>query len=137
MYLFQRRVLFHSSSIYDHLHSTMYLFQRTYLMRLFLSHLIYIPLCIYFNVLRLHGSAARVRIYIPLCIYFNKHTFKLSQYPDTFTFHYVSISTVTKRSAVPCIYLIYIPLCIYFNVHHSSDLLHLFSIYIPLCIYFN
>ena len=137
MYLFQHPGGVAPAQSGVNLHSTMYLFQRIHIYRIeHLNHIyiplciyfnagyffihhpymtIYIPLCIYFNVLRLHGSAARVRIYIPLCIYFNKHTFKLSQYPDTFTFHYVSISTVTKRSAVPCIYLIYIPLCIYFN----------------------
>ena len=72
----------------------MYLFQRAALRMNTLTTFIYIPLCIYFNWF----SPSENRLYV-----------------FSFTFHYVSISTIlTIRILV--VIRIYIPLCIYFNL---------------------
>ena len=55
-----------------HLHSTMYLFQ--------------LATDIQFSVF--------ISIYIPLCIYFNDYSYVLTIDGTSFTFHYVSISTI-------------------------------------------
>ena len=54
----------------------------------------------------------------------------------SFTFHYVSISTV-KWLLILDNERIYIPLCIYFNTEYSKTGSQRKDIYIPLCIYFN
>ena len=78
-----------------------------------------------------------VLIYIPLCIYFNWFSPSENRlYVFSFTFHYVSISTIlTIRILV--VIRIYIPLCIYFNMHKLIIYFLRSFIYIPLCIYFN
>ena len=121
----------------SHLHSTMYLFQ----------------------LFRIQLSMYSIDIYIPLCIYFNHLQSRRGKRQKTFTFHYVSISTISKSNPRPVCSSIYIPLCIYFNLfkcmfstatqaftfHYVSIstvlqivclILNCF-IYIPLCIYFN
>ena len=137
MYLFQLKypILCHTNS--RNLHSTMYLFQHNLILHKIRVIFIYIPLCIYFNVLLLHSYMDVV----------------------TFTFHYVSISTRLHPEQpryrtmiyIPlCIYFnqcpkelradttgIYIPLCIYFNGFLPEDVFNVIMIYIPLCIYFN
>ena len=59
------------------------------------SH-IYIPLCIYFNLIALFSRQAVKCIYIPLCIYFNPEYQPHNQSYQSFTFHYVSISTLSR-----------------------------------------
>ena len=72
MYLFQQLWQHTYTKATFYLHSTMYLFQLTPILGLaFLSSVIYIPLCIYFN---LSPSS-------------------LGRQLNVFTFHYVSIST--------------------------------------------
>ena len=41
-----------------------------------------------------------------------------------FTFHYVSISTMTAVSVIMNVILIYIPLCIYFNPDLSKPYIY-------------
>ena len=53
------------------LHSTMYLFQLKVIDVFLAVYLIYIPLCIYFNLHRKLYFRHMKIIYIPLCIYFN------------------------------------------------------------------
>ena len=93
----------------------MYLFQLFVLNEHFIYFIIYIPLCIYFNVLLLHSYMDVV----------------------TFTFHYVSISTRLHPEQPRYRTMIYIPLCIYFNTASSMSAAIFRHIYIPLCIYFN
>ena len=97
-------------------------------------------------------------IYIPLCIYFNMRPANQHRPVLQFTFHYVSISTkVSALLSVIHAYLhstmylfqpfthrysskrkpIYIPLCIYFNKCNRCNPHTPLVIYIPLCIYFN
>ena len=121
----------------DNLHSTMYLFQPIDNSPPAPAMWIYIPLCIYFNVVQsitlahsfshLHSTMYLFQraaltyalsaelIYIPLCIYFN-------------------LSSITWCYRHKCIY---IPLCIYFNKLCLIQIVHPYLIYIPLCIYFN
>ena len=98
--------------ILHHLHSTMYLFQLHSRSFILISFIIYIPLCIYFNLLE--GFALGLVL--------------------VFTFHYVSISTSGKTlSAVKRLVFTFH----YFNFVCQLSHLHIFPIYIPLCIYFN
>ena len=76
MYLFQLFASLTQSLKKHHLHSTMYLFQLRSLSFLSTSKVIYIPLCIYFNVLSIMSCPVQ----------------------HQFTFHYVSISTITAQS---------------------------------------
>jgi len=101
---------------YKDLHSTMSLFQRrpallnARLLRIYIplcpyfncgtsgkyKHpaCIYIPLCPYFNCTLSGFFSLRKNIYIPLCPYFNKDNTKADRTTaQTFTFHYVPIST--------------------------------------------
>ena len=79
--------------ILHHLHSTMYLFQLHSRSFILISFIIYIPLCIYFNLLE--GFA------LGLVLVFTFHYVSISTSGKTlsavkrlvFTFHYVSIST--------------------------------------------
>ena len=142
-----------------HLHSTMFLFhliltddgqsiqcQFTFHyvsissdcqeIRLWQTHVIYIPLCFYFIRLTLKSNKLKTIIYIPLCFYF----------------------IVTRDLQTTANEIIYIPLCFYFidgstsyeaiavvNLHSTMFLFHLnlvftalhyIYIYIPLCFYF-
>ena len=119
---------------------------------------IYIPLCIYFNIVFRATQLEPANIYIPLCIYFNGLSTCSMTCGSVFTFHYVSISTGSLMGYTST-HLIYMPLCIYFNTIsrgksyindinlHSTMYLFQplidtalgvgFPIYIPLCIYFN
>ena len=136
MYLFQQGVTKLPNVPQYYLHSTMYLFQPNIVTKILYHSSIYIPLCIYFNLLHRIYVVINKLIYIPLCIYFN----------------YLSCRAYSWRSCI------YIPLCIYFNllrllIDYSHGYLHstmyLFQlevekvpevgdyIYIPLCIYFN
>ena len=85
---------------------------------------------------------AAVVIYIPLCIYFNVDDYEFEPFllfhlhstmylfqPERvtrvnvqplFTFHYVSISTYSARAGPQAWSMIYIPLCIYFNTIASA-----------------
>ena len=77
----------------NYLHSTMYLFQPSSITKLNPITLIYIPLCIYFNLPCQKFCKGLLLIYIPLCIYFNPANFAILASTALFTFHYVSIST--------------------------------------------
>ena len=77
MYLFQRFGLFGNNGILTNLHSTMYLFQPA----------------------SGGGQLWELCIYIPLCIYFNPKDSTEVAENITFTFHYVSISTISSDSA--------------------------------------
>ena len=98
---------------------------------------IYIPLCIYFNIRVSIAFVIWLFIYIPLCIYFNKYIRFVDGKILLFTFHYVSISTnlIIRKDTNQI--SIYIPLCIYFNWNPVPQQMILMLIYIPLCIYFN
>ena len=86
-----------SSDVY--LHSTMYLFQLDdYEFEPFLLF-IYIPLCIYFNDMLEVFKWIPELIYIPLCIYFNEGVGDSDKMISSFTFHYVSISTLISFSS--------------------------------------
>ena len=82
---------------------------------------IYIPLCIYFNIRVSIAFVIWLFIYIPLCIYFNKYIRFVDGKILLFTFHYVSISTnlIIRKDTNQI--SIYIPLCIYFNNDTSND----------------
>ena len=78
MYLFQLNPFNHQEPFNLHLHSTMYLFQLTIRNNTNHIHYIYIPLCIYFNLVLITSSFAA----------------------SVFTFHYVSISTGIMNTEV-------------------------------------
>ena len=102
--------------------------------------LIYIPLCLYFNINLFIYYVWFNQIYIPLCLYFNawadhlwsgicKFTFHYvsilidREYQKLlneklFTFHYVSILILLHKHSFP-VEEIYIPLCLYFNCYGS------------------
>ena len=159
MYLFQQLWQHTYTKATFYLHSTMYLFQLTPILGLaFLSSVIYIPLCIYFNlspsslgrqlnVFTFHYvSISTLTIFLSSSLYpiFTFHYVSISTKspitseisPYEFTFHYVSISTCPQWLRLqPGSYL-----------HSTMYLFQLFSwiirirfiiIYIPLCIYFN
>ena len=133
-----------------------------------------------FQPLSIRKVCGRTVIYIPLCIYFNLNFSCQNLRRHPFTFHYVSISTklfpafmrylcylhstmylfqLLYNFCASWILFIYIPLCIYFNLidwsigishwlnlHSTMYLFQLWTIsiftksqyiYIPLCIYFN
>ena len=75
-------------------------------------------------------------IYIPLCIYFNHPAGLISSQMNTFTFHYVSISTIVlliKHSMHNDLHsTMYL-----FQQEDVIDNRDSYTIYIPLCIYFN
>ena len=73
MYLFQRISSLDAWHALANLHSTMYLFQPTFS----------------------YNNLVIGIIYIPLCIYFNLSPSSLGRQLNVFTFHYVSISTLT------------------------------------------
>ncbi len=125
-----------SDAVDRNLHSTMYLFQPVFLCSALHRAQIYIPLCIYFNVNEILCCGLVNSIYIPLCIYFNGQSDTNNSINPTFTFHYVSISTLLTI-LLNLINSIYIPLCIYFNKFPKYRLPYDIQIYIPLCIYFN
>ena len=54
---------------------------------------LYIPLCLYFNLVYVFECLFRINLYIPLCLYFN-----------------TGPEAVHKNAEV-----LYIPLCLYFN----------------------
>ena len=56
---------------------------------------LYIPLCLYFNVRCLCGHCDSDFLYIPLCLYFNQRNVHAALFCFTFTFHYVSILILT------------------------------------------
>ena len=91
--------------------------------------LIYIPLCIYFNIIFNNIPRALVVIYIPLCIYFNFYSPVLITDRMVFTFHYVSISTSNRINDFQFVGHIYIPLCTYFNyqTQNRSHMKHWFT----------
>ena len=161
MYLFQPPWSFSCAPLPDlYLHSTMYLFQLAVTPTFSASFLIYIPLCIYFNKVFFNPFISPILIYIPLCIYFNLKTGAgMMKCCHTFTFHYVSISTIIPRFRFSII-IVYLHSTMYlFQPMHSKFRLssnqiftfHYVSIstyrperfrwflfiYIPLCIYFN
>ena len=179
MYLFQLLGFNRFGFRYVHLHSTMYLFQQV------LPRLHRLSSCSFtFHYVSISTRCStdatfRLVIYIPLCIYFNlqaavglflgildlhstMYLFQLAFQPTVllcsrFTFHYVSISTRPEQADYT-FKEIYIPLCIYFNklqlrlgddFRNLHSTMYLFQptitvygysftiIYIPLCIYFN
>ena len=121
------------------------------------KYLIYIPLCIYFNPnnsfgitieVHLHSTMylfQRVKrysfmwiclIYIPLCIYFNLIMKLMYGVGASFTFHYVSISTMAKTTAEDAGTNLHSTMYLFqpsYKIRKSPTR----SIYIPLCIYFN
>ena len=97
---------------------------------------IYIPLCTYFNRRNCCINSASSRIYIPLRIYFNLIVCDFLHLDFLFTFHYVSISTITPMVAL--VRPLHLHSTMYlFQLHSRSFILISFIIYIPLCIYFN
>ena len=116
MYLFQQLGRSLDSCIRLYLHSTMYLFQRVCACES--NHqltVIYIPLCIYFNVIQLinmfhFGENLHSTMYLFQPVLYDRNSYLV---------------------------LIYIPLCIYFNRWPCQPSSAPFNIYIPLCIYFN
>ena len=115
----------------------MYLFQPNYDDIDLLNNIIYIPLCIYFNMYMSPLLPEYLYIYIPLCIYFNQSKIKEQ---NLFQTHLHSTMYLFQRQVVffqYCYNIIYIPLCIYFNIVTCRHNLSAFIIYIPLCIYFN
>ena len=119
---------------------------------------IYIPLCTYFNRRNCCINSASSRIYIPLRIYFNLIVCDFLHLDFLFTFHYVSISTLSGRqprknqaNLHSTMYLFQrflpsMPFNILSNLHSTMYLFQLIRgfcpwlgtcIYIPLCIYFN
>ena len=99
---------------------------------------VYIPLCLYFNLSR--GSACLIpfSVYIPLCLYFNLNYFCLLVFVMfSFTFHYVSILIFRLWYLTLPFFYVYIPLCLYFNLCVLSEALGFVIVYIPLCLYFN
>ena len=102
-----------------------------------MTNLLYIPLCIYFNLKRSCRIFKYNDLYIPLCIYFNGcRRVRFYTLVSNFTFHYVSISTMSAIKKYKT-QLLYIPLCIYFNTFPYEISYGLSMLYIPLCIYFN
>ena len=137
MYLFQLILFLILSLVGTNLHSTMYLFQPLLDTLSSPFCIIYIPLCIYFNLYLLPFLLCPTHIYIPLCIYFNNKQVRYVPVILIFTFHYVSISTRLPLMILSSVTIIYIPLCIYFNNNVIMWLFRFARIYIPLCIYFN
>ena len=158
MYLFQLNLLKVIGVIFVNLHSTMYLFQPIWQRKMMKQRHIYIPLCIYFNILpfavceyltsfTFHYVSISTKEAIADCLaeanlHSTMYLFQLCLLSkplqlQQFTFHYVSISTGFRLCLCPHNFLIYIPLCIYFNNTgwFNADLA--IRIYIPLCIYFN
>ena len=134
MYLFQLSRSLQLSLYLLNLHSTMYLFQRPFFLQaavglfLFTFHYvsistrffclfhcrtaIYIPLCIYFNLILTRTTKALNLIYIPLCIYFNRLLIVFHCRTIQFTFHYVSISTMLAST--------YLSISSIFTFHYVS-----------------
>ena len=146
MYLFQPDVEDPGNHQDQYLHSTMYLFQRYRIApretspKVFTFHyvsistvfgysidihkvLIYIPLCIYFNLFISFCRFNMNCIYIPLCIYFNifllpiicnirinLHSTMYLFQPNPALFNYYQVKKI------------YIPLCIYFNAIWTKSL---------------
>ena len=121
--------------------------------------IIYIPLRIYFNQVRVSITISFNDIYISLCIYFNWQS-QTCLIMQTKYLHSTMYLFQLHMVFLFCIDIfIYIPLCIYFNLMFCHAFLFLKSylhstmylfqhsycngyisrndIYIPLCIYFN
>ena len=85
-------------------------------------------------------AKSRVRagnlIYIPLCIYFNLRSHSFNSFTDIFTFHYVSISTNYRQICDMLVPYLHSTMYLFQRRmrHDDSNGNH---IYIPLCIYFN
>ena len=81
-------------NITDDLHSTMYLFQLINLLSLIFFKNIYIPLCIYFNAPCAAFAWAHLHLHSTMYLFqpINQERIDIQ---DSFTFHYVSISTMT------------------------------------------
>ena len=103
MYLFQRFGLFGNNGILTNLHSTMYLFQPA----------------------SGGGQLWELCIYIPLCIYFNPKDSTEVAENITFTFHYVSISTISSDSAT--VAEIHLHSTMYLFQHNNSVTIQLLS----------
>ena len=94
MYLFQPEPIYPKVYHYSHLHSTMYLFQQALtrynamITARFTFHYVSIS-----TINCFHRSCNIFVIYIPLCIYFNVFFMNDVRLVIRFTFHYVSIST--------------------------------------------
>ena len=137
MYLFQQLWQHTYTKATFYLHSTMYLFQLTPILGLaFLSSVIYIPLCIYFN-LSPSSLGRQLNVFTFHYVSISTLTIFLSSslYP-IFTFHYVSISTkspITSEISPYEFTFHYVSISTHSPSHWSSDN----YIYIPLCIYFN
>ena len=81
------------------LHSTMFLFQCSFLLSMYASISLYIPLCFYFNKVTVFPPSVSPQLYIPLCFYFNVDCRGNGHIrPKHFTFHYVSISICIRPS---------------------------------------
>ena len=82
---------------------------------------IYIPLCIYFNYTFLKWCGCFL-IYLHSTMYLFQRASSdfTSHLVITFTFHYVSISTIQTVFNIFC-KVIYIPLCIYFNLNECRN----------------
>ena len=99
---------------------------------------IYIPPCIYFN----HAPSQNQAVFL---LTFTFHYVSISTLGNPtpsavsikFTFHYVSISTFTAHFISDIVTCIYIPLCTYFNRRNCCINSASSRIYIPLRIYFN
>ena len=137
MYLFQPAMLALRHPVDTHLHSTMYLFQQIWPDCAAVYTLIYIPLCIYFNLDAVLNSETKNSIYIPLCIYFNAVDVVILFRRKIFTFHYVSISTkeAQRMAKITLIFTFhYVSISTTFTMYRIAIAP---GIYIPLCIYFN
>ena len=103
------------------LHSTMYLFQHTFITSKSLNTDIYIPLCIYFNNFVIWKDTNQISIYIPLCIYFNTFRGCFFLFRLIFTFHYVSISTATLSYVLQYNYYLHSTMYLFQQDNHSID----------------
>ena len=97
---------------------------------------IYIPLCTYFNRRNCCINSASSRIYIPLRIYFNLIVCDFLHLGYLFTFHYVSISTITPMVALVRPLHLHSTMYLFQLFVLNAHIIY-FIIYIPLCIYFN
>ena len=103
-----------------------------------LHGMLYIPLCIYFNpAVPALDAAADAPLHSTMSLFQPFPINCVANPTISFTFHYVSISTLRRCKMSYINKNIYIPLCIYFNFFTVTCLTTLSAIYIPLCIYFN
>ena len=119
------------------LHSTMYLFQRAGRYYYVDDIVIYIPLCIYFNI-PLSAKKSTMFSHLHSTMYLFQRWYerwRISNYKYLHSTMYLFQHQCLRFSVH--IILIYIPLCIYFNNDTNLYSVPSFLIYIPLCIYFN